>query len=361
MENINCESAQKHAYMVNNVEGAKKAISDAYRIVILISTPDADSIGAGIVLKRHLRNIGKDIDLISGNLLFGNNGLPLIDEICFADPFYLVFSEYDLIITLDTANPYPQLVNSRIHESFQLPLNPPTLSIDHHIGNEGFAQFNIWEPGYSSTCEVIFKYFLSTITLISDEATLLLAGIIGDTGHFSWMTSPQTLKIAAMLMEMGGNLGRIVDLNSYKYDQKALETIRNWLDRIIYNDRMGYMAVTLQEHEIQDAGLSEAEFRQARAMFHSKFLPVVKGYPIGLFLVENAQTVKGHAFGNPFRNTIDLTQLSRLVGGNGGGHFNASGFVVKSSMEELFRKIDCAVSQLRTEDHSDVSQTFSEQ
>lgn len=315
---------------------------------MLISGPDADSIGAGIVLKRHLRNWGKLVRLVSGNPLISDCDLPLIDEIEFANPPDILFAQYDLIITIDTANPYPQLVNHRLYESFELPSKPPTLSIDHHRGNEGYADYNIWEPESSSVCEMVLIHFLSGKLLTRDEATLLLLGISYDTGHFRWSTSPQTLLIAARLIEMGGDLDLVVNCLYYSYDKSALELMQHWLGRITYNDELGYMAVTLSEQELEKAGFLEEEFKRTRAVFERIFLRAVKGYPIGFFLINNGEIVRAHMFSSASQNRVDLTQLSKLVGGNGGGHFHASGFIVKASVQEIFRRINNALTRLKS-------------
>lgn len=337
----------KHKRITSDPEISKRVIHDAGRIIILISGPDDDSIGSGIVLKRYLSNLGKQVRLLSGNPLLSDCKLPLIHELEIADPNTVAFSDYDLIITLDTANPYPQLVNYRVHSSFELPSNPPTLSIDHHLGNEGYADYNLWEPEASSVCEIVWRHFLSDKQLDRDEATLLLFGISYDTGHFRWKTHTQTLTTAARLIAMGGDLNFVVECHYYNYSQRIIELLTKWLSHITYNNQFNYMAIIVSEQEVQQNGFSQEEFRQARVAFGQLFLRAVRGYPIGLFLIKNGQTVRAYIFGSPLENRIDLTQLSLLVGGNGGGHFNASGFTITASVEEAFKRIDNALAQLK--------------
>lgn len=325
------------------------AIKAAEHILILISGPDGDSLGAGIVLKRYLLTQRKIVRLVSGNPLTQYLDLPLIQEIEFADVPLLEFGQYDLIITLDTANPYPQLVDYTKHRSFRLPSNPPSLSIDHHRGNENYAQLNIWEPEASSTCEMVFSYFLSGTNLSNAEATLLLIGISSDTGHFRWATTGKTFEIVSALIDMGADLDLVVYRHYYSYDQSTVLLLRDWLNQMTYNSELGYMVVTITEREVDEMGLSPERVREARSIFQQMFLRAVKGYPIGFFLIENGNITRGQIVGSTLKNRVDLTRLSLLVGGNGGGHFNASGFIIAGTAEDALQRIDEALKELGAE------------
>lgn len=339
-----------YQHIVSDPEKARQIVHDAQSIILLISGPDEDSIGAGISLKAYLRRQGKKARLISGNSVAHYQELPLLDEVEVANPPEVEFGEYDLTITLDTANPFPQLVDYAVYQHFELPRIPPVLSIDHHLGNDGYANFNIWEPASSSTCELVFKHFLQQEFLTKEEATLILLGMSYDTGHFRWATSPQTLLTAAHLIEYGGDIGFVVTRQYYSYDQRTLDIIQRWLGRLTYNRRLGYMVITLSEQEMDAAGLSSEEFKFTRSVFQKMFLCAVREYPIGFFLIEGGHKVRAQMFGNAFRNNIDLTRLSLLVGGNGGGHFNASGFVIEASTKEAIERIDMALAQLKIRD-----------
>jgi c-di-AMP phosphodiesterase-like protein len=83
--------------------------------------------------------------------------------------------------------------------------------IDHHRqgGIEIDAQINYIEPYASSTSEIVcelLQYFEDEIDLTTEEATLMLAGIVIDTNHFSVATTSRTFDAASYLKNNGANL-----------------------------------------------------------------------------------------------------------------------------------------------------------
>jgi c-di-AMP phosphodiesterase-like protein len=83
--------------------------------------------------------------------------------------------------------------------------------IDHHRqgGVDIDAQINYIEPYASSTSEIVcelLQYFEDEIDLTTDEATLMLAGIVIDTNHFSVATTSRTFDAASYLKNNGANL-----------------------------------------------------------------------------------------------------------------------------------------------------------
>jgi c-di-AMP phosphodiesterase-like protein len=83
--------------------------------------------------------------------------------------------------------------------------------IDHHRqgGVEIDAEINYIEPYASSTSEIVcelLQYFEDEIDMTTAEATLMLAGIVIDTNHFSVATTSRTFDAASYLKNNGANL-----------------------------------------------------------------------------------------------------------------------------------------------------------
>ena len=108
----------------------------------------------------------------------------------------------------------------------------PVINIDHHASNTDFGQVNMVDVVAASTTEVLYhvleamekKYNKKLIT--EDIATLLLAGIITDTGSFQHAnTSPKSMETAAKLLDLGGRQQEIIK-NIYKTKKlSTLETL----------------------------------------------------------------------------------------------------------------------------------------
>ena len=98
----------------------------------------------------------------------------------------------------------------------------PVINIDHHASNNDFGQINLVDVVAASTTEVLYKVLLEAEQkyekklITEDVATLLLAGIITDTGSFQHAnTSPKSMEVSAELLDLGARQQEIIK-NIYK-------------------------------------------------------------------------------------------------------------------------------------------------
>lgn len=106
--------------------------------------------------------------------------------------------ENDLAIILDTAN--VERVDGEEWKKAR-----KSIKIDHHLGIDNYADINKVEHLWVATSEGIAKMVMDLNLKINKRgATYLFTGIVGDSGRFQYEnTKPETLRIAAMLMEQG--------------------------------------------------------------------------------------------------------------------------------------------------------------
>lgn len=329
--------------ITNNPLRALEAIEKARRILIIISGPDLDSLGSGIILKKILiRDYKKTTPmpkLICESSLGKLIDLPYSSEVEITDPVQENYRDFDLVITLDTANPYPQLIDRKKYNEFHFPDFINILSIDHHLGNEGFATINIHEINVSSTCELIYKYFVHNGKNLQDahEATLLLAGISGDTGHFLWNTTTETLKISSELVLYGADLNWIINFIFFTRTKFEIEFAQYCLSIMNYYEETGCTIVVVDRSKYPLH--SESELKAGKLFFNAVFSRSIIDYPIGIFILSEENISHVNLLGNNFKNTLDLTRLSLLAGGNGGGHFHASGYSIEENPDVVVEKL----------------------
>ena len=97
-------------------------------------------------------------------------------------------NKFDLIFVMDTGN--LEHLGALYEDNVEMFFNTPVINIDHHASNTDFGQVNMVDVNASSTTEVLYEFFdyLEKKTnkkfITEDIATLLLAGIITDTGSF---------------------------------------------------------------------------------------------------------------------------------------------------------------------------------
>lgn len=167
--------------------------------------PDADCLGSQLTMLTALRAMGKDAQLLlpSESVSGKYQGLlQLIPQEFLQLPRHL--DDIDLIIVVDTALP------KRINKPKELDLPPAAIcNIDHHLGNENYGQINWVDPTAASCSQMVYT-LLDTLgaKLTANEATLLYAGLHGDTCGFSLAnTTHQALTVGASLARHGAKIG----------------------------------------------------------------------------------------------------------------------------------------------------------
>jgi phosphoesterase RecJ-like protein len=134
-----------------------------------------------------------------------------------------------------------------------------TVNIDHHINNGNFATHNFIDETAASTCEIIFDIVNLAVPMSKYIAEALYAGIVTDTGSFRYSaTSPKTMEIAALLMGIGIDFGRI---------QQAVICSRSKVEVAIFTRALqnlqfaqnGIAFTTLTLKELAEAGAKKSD------------------------------------------------------------------------------------------------------
>ena len=157
--------------------------------------PDGDDIGSLVALQNMLRAMEKRADAV------------LDDPV----PSYLSFipsaKEIGTVIAADVAYDaiiFTDLANLERGGDFDFP-KVPTLCIDHHGTNEGYADFLWLEADYAAASEMVVELaFTYDLPLDEDALNALYMGIGTDSGFFKFSnTSAHTLLMASKLVERG--------------------------------------------------------------------------------------------------------------------------------------------------------------
>ncbi|MCW1888060.1 MAG: DHH family phosphoesterase [Candidatus Moranbacteria bacterium] len=104
----------------------------------------------------------------------------------------------------------------------------PVVNIDNQPANENFGQFNAIDLKASSLAEIVADLFLASKTgALPDVMALpLLTGIIAATDSFQRKnTTPKSLQLASVLMQMGADQQRII---RSLYKTQPLHLIKLW-------------------------------------------------------------------------------------------------------------------------------------
>jgi phosphoesterase RecJ-like protein len=233
---------------------------------------------------------------------------------------------FDLIIVLDS--PDLERLGTPYEKNPDLFYEVPVINIDHHSGNDYFGQINLVEVNATSTAEILVSLLeaLSPDKSPFDEniATLLLTGIVTDTGSFqNTNTTPKSLTVAAQLVAAGAKRDEIIK-NIYK--TRPLSTLRLWgraLANIHDEKDYGFVWSTISATDFAEVGAAEDE----SGGVIDELLKTVSGAKFVLMLSEKGGILNGSL--RSIEKGVDVSAIAKLFGG--GGHAQAAGFEIPDS------------------------------
>ncbi len=236
-------------------------------------------------------------------------------------------SDYDLIITVDTAE-LTQL-KKLFDSNTALFQETPIINIDHHISNNYFGKLNMVDIMASSTTELILPLIelleneMDKSLMDEDIATLILAGIITDTGSFqNSNTTPKAFKIASRLVNLGARQQEIIQ-NVYK--TKKLTQLKLWgkvLSKIQTDEKYKIIWSSVSEQDIKD---TESKVDETADII-DELLSNAPDSEIVFLIKEKGEGVIGVSI-RTMTASLDASKIAEHFGG--GGHQKASGFEVK--------------------------------
>ena len=311
-----------------------QALLDKRPIITIIphTSPDGDAIGSTLGLYHFLKNQGHDVQVIAPtDFPDFLKWMPGADRILiYPDQESRAeqrIADSSLIFTLDFNN----LLRAKPLTSFLQKALATFVMIDHHQQPDTYATITYSDEKASSTCELIYN---TIVSLGSQEAinqtiaTCLYTGIMTDTGGFRFsMTSPQTHRVAAVLLEKGANCAQIASdvLDSYSIDR--LQLLGTVLDGLTYlkEYKTAYMSVSSKI-------LKQFNFRKGDTEGFVNYGLRIKEAELAVIFIENEED---NLIKISFRSktTLDVNLLARTYF-NGGGHINAAGGSMSISLED---------------------------
>ena len=209
------------------------------------------------------------------------------------------------------------------------------LCIDHHAGNNGYADFTLLDAGAAAAAELLYQVIVEMgVTITPHIADCLYTGLSTDTGCFRFSSTKASTHItAAKLMEAGAH---VEELNTLLFDTKSRERME--AERIARNHLEYHLdgrcaLIYLTRDEIEQSRVDPADLEELTS------LPIsIEGVKVGLTLRQqpggsyriSVRTAKG----------VDACAIARRLGG--GGHTRAAGC-------ELLGNLDNAKSAILSE------------
>ncbi len=308
--------------ILNIIRGRKKVI------ILPHIHPDGDTLGSALALKNALSSLESEVFIVLDDLIPSNLKFLLDDkDIMSTSSFLSLQANPDLIITVDSSD--VDRLGSRVS---LLNLTEDILNIDHHRTNTYYGKYNLVDENASSCGEIVYKIIKELgITINKSIAAYIYVSLSTDTGSFKYSnTKPETLRIAADLVEVGIDKMRII---TELYQNRPIHKIRLLTDalstlEIHYNGKLSVMTIPLKVFDKNNTHPSEADgiIEYGRD---------IEGVDVAVLLKElEPNNIK---VGFRSKYDFDVSLFAKSFGG--GGHRKASGCTIFDSIENAKKTI----------------------
>ncbi|MGG7175983.1 DHH family phosphoesterase [Clostridium paraputrificum] len=308
-----------------------KVILESNRIGLTFHTsPDGDAIGSTLGLLNGLKELGKDVYIISREVIPDNlSFLPLGDEIDGRTSSPL--NGTDLVIVLDCGNVDRICADLEDYEG-------TLINIDHHITNENYGTINYVDTTSAATAELVYLLLneLGFVFNGKDDALerigrCLYTSLVTDTGSFRHSNvTERTHKIAGDLIAIGVNNNKI---HNNLFDNKPYAKVKLMgaaLSNIELLVRQKVSFIKLSKKLLESLNMGNVDTSDIISIALG-----IEGVEVAVVIKEVDDGVKGSLRS---KADYDVRRVAEALGG--GGHVKAAGFKIKDvSLEEAKNKI----------------------
>lgn len=322
-------------------------IKEEKTVLIIASRPvDFDCLGSGLILKKYLESLNKKVTLMQSSILSADEKdyysfLPYFDEIIFTDTREALSAKnFDVLILIDGTNSVQYYDENSPLQKPNLEAYDKIIHIDHHLNNPEHLGAWTLQKKLSCTAEIILTEIIPEDFIDENIANLGYAAILGDTGNFKWSFQPETMELAAKLLQKGASFLEIVDRFFFSRTRIYMEMIAYGINNCEYNAELQTQFLFMPYLKLQQDSFDLHKLFILKEAFQEDVARTVSGFPRGCMVFEEKLgKVIISARGNNLTNKINLPKMLQEIGGNGGGHLNACRAEVEGDFEETKKKL----------------------
>ena len=271
--------------------------------------PDGDTLGSNYALCLALRQMGKRVRVLCGDLIPEKYDYMLADvEMPDFEPQY--------ICAVDVAD--PRLLGPEVEAQYG---NRVDLCIDHHSTNVGYARRSCVDGHAAAAAMVVWRIIhLLGVTPTPAIATCIYTGIATDTGCFKYAnTDAEAHRIAAQCMGLGIPAEMINRVNFDMKSRARIELERMALEgmEFLHGGRVAIMTIT--NEMMQKSGATENDMEGLPPIPRQ-----IEGVWVGITLRQKADG--NYKVSVRTGTHADAAAICVLLGG--GGHNRAAGCAI---------------------------------
>lgn len=297
------------------------------------SSPDPDTIGSTLALMVALKTLGKSVDVFCARDM--PESFNFIEE--YAE-YNKNVQTYDLLLSIDTAR------TSMLGDFTEMFLNHNnTARLDHHTGGDDYAKINVVQKHSACAIMVMDLIQMLKIKITPKIATLLFFGLAGDTGIFKNSgTDAESFLYASKLMTLGADKNFIM---REFFDKRTVEMLKLTSSVILdaeVDKKLGFALMTASFEDYENHNASKDE-----SVSNLPNLYLGCGLKVAVILKQ-----KDNGIGCSFRSVpeIDISKLAERLGG--GGHKNASGCLLDTTLAKAKSMIKKELKQFLKEEEN---------
>lgn len=282
--------------------------------------PDGDAVGAMLACGLILSQMGKQADLISADpvpLIY--RGLPCATTIRQTSRLE---GEYDAVLLLECDG----IARTRVAGLEGRLL----VNIDHHVSGKPFANVNWIDVDACAVAEMIYRLARAAgVTVTSEMATCLYAGVLTDTGSFCYEgTDVHAFELARDLVARGADPAQIAREIYFSNPLSKMMLLGAALSNLRRDGRLAWLWVT--QADMQRTGAAEEDCEG------------IVNYAIGVAGVEAAVLLRELPdrrvrLSLRSKGNLDVARIAASFGG--GGHLHAGGCTLDGPLAAASEKI----------------------
>jgi len=311
----------------NTFNAIGRALREYNTFVVLSHVrPDGDALGSALAIVLSLKKLGKNARAWNEEGMLEKYSFLPGAELLTQPPE--APEEFDVAIALDTAT------QNRLGKAAEGVRKAKLwINIDHHRSNPGYGDLVYIDPIAPATGQILFELIATEkLPMTPAVAENLYAAISTDTGSFQYPnTTARTFEIAADLIRVGVNVGRLSQLLYENYPKRRVELLRVLLSTMQFgcDDKLAWFS--LSQEMAKSVGVLPED--NEGLIDH---LRAIRGVIVAIFF-EELPDGKVRVSMRSKNEAVDVCAICQSFGG--GGHALAAGARVRGTLSEVSQKV----------------------
>lgn len=288
--------------------------------------PDGDALGSQLALALALQKLGKEVRV------WNEDGM--LEKYSFLPRAQLLTQppgapeDFDVAVALDTA------IQNRLGTPLESIRSAKLwINIDHHPSNPRYGDLVCVDPTAPATGQILFEFFKAeNFPIDRDIAENLFVAISTDTGSFQYSnTTARTFALAAELVAVGVDVGRVSQQLYESYPRRRIELLRELLRTMRFGAEGKVASFSLSLKTAAELGVlpedNEGLIDHIRA---------IRGVVVAVFFEELADG-KVRVSMRSKDDAVDVCAICQKFGG--GGHTLAAGARIRGTLAEVEQRV----------------------